>query len=81
MTSLWEHMYSGMGAAAWAWGFMVILGIGLLVLGTVGYLVLALLKSDEPEGEEGKDDDGDADPFDLPPDAPRMGKHLRKGAQ
>lgn len=81
MISIWQHMYQGMGAAAWLCGFLFLLGLALVLIGGVGYAVLALLRSDTDGEEAGSDaGDEDADPYDIPGAVAPVGKHLRKGA-
>lgn len=59
--SIWEMMYSGMGVAGWVIGFLMALGVALVVLGGIGYGVLALLRSDDG-GKGGEADDGSGHP-------------------
>ena len=82
MTSIWQHMYNGMGAGAWLCGLMFFLGVALLLIGLMCYAVLALLKSDNPDGEEAAGDGGaeDLDPYDIPGATAPVGRHVRKRA-
>ena len=88
MMTIWEHMYNGMGAAAWVCGFLILLGGCLILIGVVGCAVLTLLKSDDPDGEEANGDGERVDPFDAGyptadgahANARRVGRHVGKGA-
>ena len=85
--NIWTEMYRGMGYAAVVVGFVMMLGICLAALYGVWYAVLALLKSDDPDGEV-TGDGGETDPYDAgwaSPDGPhanagRVGRHVKKGA-
>ena len=93
MINLWTEMYRGMGFSAVVIGFIFMLGVTLVILGGIGWSILALLKSDDPDGEvtddDGEPDGGDLDPYDAGyashdgahADAHRVGRHLRKGPQ
>lgn len=93
MINLWTEMYRGMGFAAVVVGFLFMLGVTLVILGGIGWSILALLKSDDPDGEvtddDGDEGGGDLDPYDAcyaspdgaHADAHRVGRHLRKGPQ
>ena len=51
--NIWMEMYRGMGAAAVVIGFLLMLGFTLLVIGVIGYVVMAIVGADdEEEGEE-----------------------------
>ena len=53
--NIWMEMYRGMGYAAVVIGFLLMLGFTLLVIGVIGYVVMAIVGADdeEEEGEEG----------------------------
>ena len=80
-------MYRGMGYAAVVIGFLLMLAMTLLILGGIGWSLLTLLKTDNPDGEV-TGDAGETDPYDAgwaSPDGPhadaqRVGRHVRKGA-
>lgn len=57
---IWERMAEGMGAAAWVAGFVVVIGLFLLVVGLIG-LVLTYVFSEDDDEEGGGDDAGDGD--------------------
>ena len=87
MINLWTEMYRGMGFAAVAIGFLFFLGVVLLLLGGIGWSILALMKNDEPDREV-TDNAGEQDPYDAGyptadgahANAHRVGRHVRKGA-
>lgn len=49
---IWEYMLKGMAGAGWLVGFVVILGLFLVVVGLIGLGFMAVFGGEEEEEEE-----------------------------
>ena len=56
MESVWESVVEGMNAGGWVVGFVLVLGIFLVVGGMIGLVLLYVFGEDEEEAEEKAED-------------------------
>ena len=80
MTTIGEHIYNGMGAAATVLGFLfVILGAALAILLIVYGVMLIVDLAPKDKGKEVRGRAGTSERYQPHGYAPTVGRHVRKG--